>query len=42
LKDGPSKTKKAILLLKGMGYDERIVKAAGERADMFLKNGSWI
>ena len=42
LKDGPSKTKNAILLLKGMGYDERIVKAAGERADMFLKNGSWI
>ena len=42
LKDGPSKTKNAILLLKGMGYDERIIKAAGERADKFLKNGSWI
>ncbi len=41
IKEGPAKSRNAILLLEGMGYDKDLVNAAGKRAEHFLKEGIW-
>lgn len=41
IKPGPAGTRNAISLLKLMGFDDGIVKRAHERADRYLKTGSW-
>lgn len=42
LKPGPAETRNAILLLKLMGFDDAIVKAANSRADNYMKTGKWV
>ncbi|MBO5999418.1 MAG: hypothetical protein J6P87_06990 [Lachnospiraceae bacterium] len=41
LKDGKATTRNAIRLLSALGYDEDIVKAAGDRALRFMESGVW-
>ena len=41
IKTGPSESRNAIRLLSVLGYDEDIVKKATNRADSFMKTGSW-
>ena len=41
LKDGKATTRNAIRLLSALGYDEDIVKAAGNRASRFMESGVW-
>ena len=41
LKPGPAETRNAILLLKLMGFEDSIVKAAYSRADNYIKTGKW-
>lgn len=38
---GCASSRNAIRLLEIMGYDSRIMEAAGRQAEYFLKNGSW-
>jgi hypothetical protein len=42
LRDGRTKSRNAIRLLRLMGYGEAIVKQAEERADHFVSRGKWI
>ena len=41
LKPGPAVSRNAIHLLKLMGFDEGIVKAAHKRADGYVETGRW-
>lgn len=38
---GPARSRNAIRLLEAIGYDESIIQAAENRADNFLKTGTW-
>ena len=42
IKPGPAETRNAIRLLKLMGFDDSIVRAAEDRADSYMKTGKWI
>lgn len=42
LKSGPSDSRNAIALLKIVGYDEQVVKAADHRLSLFEKQGVWV
>lgn len=41
IKDGAAKSRNAIRLLEGIGYDENIVSNANILADNFIKTGVW-
>ena len=41
LQEGPTKTRNAIKLLKSIGYDGKIIKAADDTANQFLQTGNW-
>ena len=41
LKPGPAQSRNAILLLKLMGFDDQIVRAAHDRADNYVRTGRW-
>lgn len=41
LMDGPATSRNAIKLLKGIGYDDSITKAADDMANRFLQTGDW-
>ena len=41
LKPGPAETRNAIHLLKLMGFDDTIVKAAHHRVDEYVRTGKW-
>lgn len=41
LKDGPTRTRNAIRLLKQLGYDGGIIKEANARAERFDRTGKW-
>lgn len=41
LMEGPAVSRNAIALLKMLGYDEKIIKEAEDRAMRFLENGQW-
>ncbi len=41
LKEGPSETRNAILMLKAYGYDEEITGRASEMAEEFVRTGAW-
>lgn len=41
IKDGPARSRNAILLLKLLGFDDSIVESARERADRYLAEGIW-
>ena len=41
LKPGPAETRNAIHLLKLMGFDDTIVKAAHHQADEYVRTGKW-
>lgn len=38
---GPATTRNAIKLLKSIGYDDKIIKAADDTANLFLQTGNW-
>ena len=38
---GPATTRNAIKLLKSIGYDDKIIKAADDTANQFLQTGNW-
>ena len=41
LMNGPATSRNAIKLLKGIGYDDCITKAADDMANRFLQTGDW-
>jgi DNA mismatch repair ATPase MutS len=42
LRDGPANTRNALKLLGSLGFDQKIVEQANQRANQYLSNGTWI